>query len=150
MSRITFIFVALVACILSSTILPVLAQETSASITGKIIDPSGAPISNATVKATDEQRGTIWPTNTNADGIFVFPRIPVGTYEIRVEAAGFKTAVRPHIGLELNARDRIDVQMEIGAVTENVTVAADSAILQTDTTQVGEVLNPTTIINTPL
>lgn len=148
MSRISF--VAAFALLSSFTIFPVLAQETSASITGKITDPSGAPIGNATVKATDEQRGTIWPTTTNADGIFVFPRIPVGTYEVRVEAAGFKTSVRPHIGLELNARDRIDLQMEIGALTENVTVAADSAILQTDTTQVGEVLNPTTIINTPL
>src|SRR5690242_7042987 len=82
--------------------LPVSAQEVSAGITGKVTDPTGAAIVGASVTARDQQRGTLWPTKTNEDGIYAFPRIPTGTYELKIEASGFKTSVRPDIVLELN------------------------------------------------
>src|SRR5215470_12994977 len=97
-----------------------LAQEVSASITGRVTDPSGAAIVGASVAAKDKDRGTEWPTKTNEDGIYAFPRVPVGTYELRVEASGFKTFVQPRIQLEVNQRARIDVPMQVGAITESV------------------------------
>ena len=54
------------------------AQEVSAGITGRVTDPSGSAIVGATVTAKDQDRGTEWPTTTNMDGIYAFPRIPVG------------------------------------------------------------------------
>ncbi|MBV8817492.1 MAG: carboxypeptidase regulatory-like domain-containing protein, partial [Acidobacteriaceae bacterium] len=138
------------AVLFAFSTLPGLAQEVSASITGRVTDPSGASITNATVTAKDKDRGTDWPTKTNVDGIYLLPRVPVGNYEIRVEAPGFKTYIDANVVLELNQRARIDVPMQVGAVNESVSVTADSAVLQTDTTQVGAVINSNTIVNTPL
>ncbi len=129
---------------------PLMAQEVSASITGRVTDPSGATIVGASVTAKDLDRLTEWPTTTNEDGIYAFPRIPVGRYQVKVEAKGFRTDITPDLVLEVNQRARVDVRMQVGAVTESVTVAAETALLQTDTTQVGMVVDSTTITNTPL
>ena len=87
----------------------VFAQEVSAGITGRVTDPSGGSIVGANVTAKDLDRGTEWPTKTNEDGIYAFPRIPIGKYELRVEASGFKTYVNPSLALEVNQRARVDV-----------------------------------------
>ena len=126
------------------------AQEVSAGITGRVTDPSGAAMVGAKVTAEDQLRGTEWPTTTNEDGIYAFPRIPASTYQLKVEAKGFKTYVQSGIVLEVNQRGRVDVSMEVGGLTETVSVTADAALLQTETTQVGAVITPQTITNTPL
>src|ERR1041385_2078449 len=124
-----------------------LAQEVSAGITGRVSDPSGASIVGATVTAKDLDRGTEWPTKTNQDGIYAFPRIPVGRYELKVEAQGFKTFVNPEFKLEVNQRARVDASMQIGAISESVSVTGEAAALQTDTTQVGSVIASEMISN---
>jgi hypothetical protein len=126
------------------------AQEVSAGITGRITDPSGGSIVGAKVVAKDVDRGTEWPTTTNEEGIYAFPRVPVGRYSLRVEASGFKTAVQSDITLEINQRARIDMTMQVGGVAETVTVSGEAALLQTETTQVGSVISAETIVNTPL
>src|ERR1039457_1434614 len=68
-------------------------QQATASITGLVTDPSGAPIANANVTARDADRGTTWPTHTNSEGLYSFPTLPVGRYEVRVESSGFQTAL---------------------------------------------------------
>ncbi len=138
-------FSAVVVCAL-----PVVAQEVSAGITGKVTDPTGGAIVGASVTAKERDRGTEWPTKTNEDGIYAFPRVPIGNYELRVEASGFKTSTQPNIQLEVNQRARIDLTMQVGAITESVSVSADAAILQTETAQVGSVITPQTIVHTPL
>src|SRR5260370_1328831 len=138
-------FSAVVVCAL-----PVVAQEVSAGITGKVTDPTGGAIVGAAVTAKERDRGTEWPTKTNEDGIYAFPRVPLGESELRVDAAGFKTSTQPNIQLEVNQRARIDVTMQVGAITESVSVSADAAILQTETAQVGSVITPQTIVHTPL
>jgi hypothetical protein len=130
--------------------LPLMAQEVSAGITGRVTDPSGGAIVGATVTAKDLDRQTPWSTKTNEDGIYAFPRIPVGRYELKVETAGFKTYLNPEFTLEVNQRARVDVGLEVGGVTETVTVAGEAPLLQTDTTQVGSVISANTIVNTPL
>ncbi|HZT36782.1 MAG TPA: carboxypeptidase regulatory-like domain-containing protein [Bryobacteraceae bacterium] len=136
--------------VLAFSSVPIFAQEVSAGITGRVTDPSGAAIVGANVTAKDLDRGTEWPTKTNEDGIYAFPRIPIGNYELRVEASGFKTYVQPRITLEVNQRARIDAQMQVGAVSESISVTSEAPMLQTETTQVGSVITPHTIVNTPL
>ncbi|MBS1855992.1 MAG: TonB-dependent receptor [Acidobacteria bacterium] len=126
------------------------AQEVSAGITGRITDPSGSAIVGASVLAKNVDRGTEWPTTSNEDGIYSLPRLPIGTYSLKIEAKGFKTSIQPGLTLEVNQRARLDVTMEIGGVTETVTVSGEAALLQTDTTQVGSVISASTIVNTPL
>src|SRR5215510_13134211 len=76
-----------------------LGQQVTAAILGNVTDPNGAPVARAKVTARDEARGTIWTTETNTEGVFNLPRVPVGSYEVRVEVQGFRTAVR-HAQLE--------------------------------------------------
>jgi hypothetical protein len=126
------------------------AQEVSAGVTGRVTDPSNSAIVGAAVTAKDLARGTEWTTKTNEDGIFAFPRIPSGDYSVRVEAQGFKAFVQESLHLDVNERARLDVPMQVGALTESVSVTADAALLQTETTQVGTQINPQTIDHTAL
>jgi hypothetical protein len=141
-TRVLLVFLCVLLCVGA---LPVLAQEVSGGITGRVLDPTGSAIANASITVKDLDRGTEWPTTANETGIYAFPRLPPGRYELRVEAPGFKSYVQPEINLDVNQRARIDVNMQIGAVNESISVSADAAILQTDTTQVGTQINPETI-----
>src|SRR5512137_1098083 len=95
-SRRCLLFLSLAAlCITALIAVPEAAwsQTVTASITGRVLDPSGAAIPGAKVTATDTSRGAAITTETNAEGFFNLPRLPIGTYEVKVEATGFKTAV---------------------------------------------------------
>jgi hypothetical protein len=141
---------SLAALLLAAALIVVqgaLAQEVSASITGVVSDPTGASIVGASVTARDLGRGSAWPTTTNQEGIYFFPTVPPGNYELRVEAKGFKTSVRPGIQLEVNQRARVNVSMEVGAVTESVQVTGEAPLLQTDTTAVGWSISSNKLIN---
>jgi len=136
--------------LLASAALTSRAQEVSAGVTGLVTDPSGAAVADASVTARDLERGTVWQTKTNAEGVYALPRIPTGRYEIRIAAPGFRTAVQPSVLLEVNQRARLDVQLELGSLTETVEVRGTAALLQTETTQVGAVIGATTSVNLPL
>src|SRR3989442_15962175 len=89
--------------ILSATVIMALslavhAQEVSAGLTGRVTDPSGGAVVGAVVTMRDQERGTSWAATTNEDGIYAYPRIPSGTYSLKVEASGFKIYTHPGIG----------------------------------------------------
>jgi hypothetical protein len=125
-------------------------QQVTASITGRVIDPTGATIANAKVTATDTERGTPWSTVTNAEGVFSLPRLPVGTYNVRVEHDGFQTATQSNILLELNQVARLDIALKVGSVSETVEVTSASPLLQTESTEVGQVISGRTNAELPL
>ncbi len=112
---------------LVATTLPLQAQEVSAELTGRVTDPTGSAIAKANVTARDLDRGTTWPTTTNDDGIYTFPRIPNGKYTLKVEAQGFKTFSHPGIELEINQHGRVDVILQLGSVSETVEVTDEVA-----------------------
>jgi Carboxypeptidase regulatory-like domain/TonB-dependent Receptor Plug Domain len=140
----------LLAILLSVAALLGYAQEVSAGLTGRVTDPSGAALVGASVKAKDLDRGTEFPTTTNDDGIYAFPRLPGGRYQLTVESKGFKTYVNSGVVLEVNQRARIDVSMEVGAISESISVTGEAALLQTETTQVGSTITSSQIDHTPL
>ena len=129
---------------------PAWSQQVTAAITGKVVDPSGASIAGAKVTAKDLDRGTLWTGETNQEGFYNLPRVPVGRYEIRTEAQGFQTAVHPSIQLMLNQTARVDFQMQLGEVTQTVDVTAAPPLLQTETTQLGTVIDSKTNETLPL
>ena len=65
-------------------------QEVTAAVTGTVVDPAGAPIQGASVSAKDVDRGVVFTGETNGDGVYYLARVPVGRYEVRVEAKGFQ------------------------------------------------------------
>ena len=140
--------------VLASTVLSFPAttwgQQVTASITGKVADPSSGIIVGAKVTAKDLDRGTLLTTETNASGFYSLPRVPIGTYEIRVEVAGFQTAIHLPVHLELNQTARVDFVMQLGEVTQTVEVTGAAPLLQTDTMQLGSVINSKTNEDLPL
>jgi len=126
------------------------AQEVTATILGTVTDPSGAPIKSATVTATDSQRGTVFTGQTNDSGAYNLPRLPVGSYTLKVEATGFDTALRPAFDLVLNQTARVDVQMKVGSVSQTVEVTGAAPVLQTESTQVSTIIDSKTNVDLPL
>ncbi|HTW63917.1 MAG TPA: carboxypeptidase regulatory-like domain-containing protein [Bryobacteraceae bacterium] len=126
------------------------AQQATGSITGVVTDPSGSALAGATVTATDVERGTSLKTQTNTDGLYNFPQVPIGQYELRVEANGFQTAVRGNVMLELNQTAKIDFALVIGQLSQTVQVTEEAPPLQTQTTEVGTVMEASAISNLPL
>ncbi len=129
---------------------PALGQEVTAGIVGTVTDASGAPINGAAVTARDTDRGTVWNTTTSDAGVFSITRLPVGTYEVKVAAAGFQTAVHPPFVLVLNQTARVDVQMKVGKVSETLEVTGAAPILQTQSTEVSTVIDANTNVSLPL
>jgi Carboxypeptidase regulatory-like domain/TonB dependent receptor len=129
---------------------PLSAQEVTAAITGTVTDPSGAPIAGASVTARDVDRGTSYPAQTNSDGVYYLARIPIGNYEVRLEAKGFQTAVRPAFALVLNQVARVDIQMTVGSMSQTVEVSAATPVLQTETTEISTHIDHVVTENIPL
>ena len=129
---------------------PARAQQVTAAITGRVTDPTGAAVVSANVTATDKDRGTEWPTTTNGEGAFNLPRLPVGTYDLKVTHPGFGTATVSNVLLELNQVARIDVPLTVGSVSESVAVTAAAPMLQTQSTELGQVIDSHTGEELPL
>src|SRR3984885_7320706 len=103
--------VAVLSAVVISLVTPALspAQQVTAAITGRVTDASGATVPGANVVATDKDRGTEWPTSTNAEGVYNLPRLPIGNYKLKVEHAGFQVAQVQDIPLDMNQVARIDL-----------------------------------------
>jgi hypothetical protein len=125
-------------------------QQVTAAFTGQVTDPSGAPVPGAQVTATDTDRGTKWPTTTNQDGEYNLPRVPIGTYDVKVEHDGFQKAVESHVSLQMNQVARLDFHLQVGSLSQTVEVAATEAVLQTQSTQLGQVIDARTNEDLPL
>jgi hypothetical protein len=138
--------------VLASLIFPTLspAQQVTAAITGRVTDPTGAAVVDAKVVATDQDRGTEWPTSTNYEGVYNLPRLPIGTYNVRVEHAGFQTATVPSVLLEMNQVARLDIPLQVGSVQQSVEVTSAAPLLQTQSTLVGQVIDERTNVELPL
>jgi hypothetical protein len=127
-----------------------LGQEVTASITGTVTDSSGAPVAGASVVARDVARDVSYPTETNADGAYYLTRLQIGRYEIKIEAKGFRTAAHPEFELVLNQVARVDVQLQVGTVSDTVEIGGTAPLLQTDTTELSTHLDHVVTESIPL
>jgi hypothetical protein len=117
------------------------AQQAAGAVTGTVVDPSGAAVVGATVTVRDVDRGTTWTTKTNGSGLYEFPEIPVGNVTVKVEANGFTSAVRNSFTLVLNQVAQVNFNMTVGKVSETVDVNVAPPLLQTESTEVGTVID---------
>jgi hypothetical protein len=126
------------------------AQEAGAGITGKVTDPSASAVAGASVTARDVERGAVWTTKTNDEGIYTFARLPIGRFEVKVQATGFQTALRPAFDLAINQTAKVDIVLTLGAVSQVLEVTEAAPVLQTQTTEVSTVMEAAAIANLPL
>jgi len=117
------------------------AQEYRGVLLGRVTDPSGGVVPSATVSAANEKTNIRNATETNADGNFIFPPLEPGAYTIRVEAPGFKTRVTPGVTIRVGDRLNLNFELEVGAVGESITVAADAVRLETANADLSQVVD---------
>lgn len=129
---------------------PLAAQSPLATVTGTISDASGAGVPNATITLRAVNTGLTYRGASASNGVYVVPNLPIGGYELTVEAAGFKTHRQTGITLEVAQRLRADVTLEVGNVAESVNVTAEIPRVQTEDSSIGQVVERKRIEDLPL
>jgi hypothetical protein len=125
-------------------------QEFRSTISGLVTDTQGAAISGATIETKQSQTGAVFQTVSGADGQYTLPFLPPGDYVVTVSTPGFKRFSREGIRVSTNQRIPLDVTLEVGQVTETVTVTAETPLLQTSTASSGQVIDTATIEKMPM
>ncbi|MGH9828997.1 MAG: carboxypeptidase-like regulatory domain-containing protein, partial [Blastocatellia bacterium] len=120
------------------------------SISGIVTDPSGAVIPGAVVTATETATGVASTVQTDGSGYYSFPNLSVGNYTIQIQAGGFKLFQQTAIHIDANSAIRVDAKLEVGEASEKVTVRSDVVQVETQSTQMGEVINSRKILTVPL
>ena len=141
--------IGLAALVFLGAALYATAQSTG-TIRGTVTDPSGAAIARASVSATETSTGIVRDAATNDSGIFVFPDLPIGSYALRISAAGFSTQQRP--GLQLLTGQTIDlpISLKVGAQTQEVTVNSETQQIQTSTSTLEQSVSQEQMRDLPL
>ena len=147
-SRISSTLFSCLALCLAST--PLFAQFESGTVLGTVHDPSGAAVPNAPVTLEDVRTGVNYSTKTDANGNYEFVNERLGSYRVRVAASGFQTTTAASFDLQVNARQRVDLTLQLGQASQNVTVSDAASLLETDSSSRGQVINPRQIIDLPL
>jgi hypothetical protein len=122
----------------------------TASISGTVTDPSGGVIAGATVVATNLDTAVAITVTTNAQGFYSFQELPVGKYSISVTQTGFKSYVQTGIVLYVNSAIPIDVTLQVGRATETIEVLSSALHVDTESTQMGEVITGKEMTDVPL
>src|SRR5271157_380736 len=122
----------------------------SASISGTVSDTSGAALVGASVRATNVETGITHTQQTNGQGYYSFQELPLGHYTIDVELKGFKSFRQTGLVLDVNAALTVDVTLQVGQVTEKMTVEASALHVETANTQMGEVIGGHEMTEVPL
>src|SRR6202050_3554161 len=120
------------------------------SISGTVKDPSGSVIARASVTAHEVDTGLSWHATTQATGFYTLPALPVGRYELTVEAPGFGACLRQGIVLDTNAALRFDVVLKPATLRQTVTVSDNSLHIETSNTQLGDVISGREMTAVPL
>ncbi len=126
------------------------AQFDSAEVLGTVRDAASAMVTKAKITLTNQDTGIAVRTETGDDGSFVFTNVKIGTYQIAAEAAGFSRAIAKNIAISVNARQRVDLALQVGTVAESVEVSDAATLLQTDSSDRGQVIRATQIVEIPL
>src|SRR5438093_4447107 len=126
------------------------AQTGAGSLTGIVSDQSGAARPGATVSATNQATNVPYTAVSNEAGNYTLTSLPVGTYVVKAELAGFKTAATKPIDVEAKQIVRFDFKLELGAIEQMIEVVGQSPVLQTETATVGEVISGATVTGLPL
>jgi len=126
------------------------AQTTLGSITGRVTDPAAASVSNAKVVATNTSTGVAYRTNTNGSGNYVLQQMALGSYDVTMEAAGFRRYSHKSISLNVAQTVTIDAKLELGAVEQTLEVTSEVSQLQTSTSDLGTTINRSKLMELPL
>jgi Carboxypeptidase regulatory-like domain len=129
---------------------PANAQVGAGALTGRVFDPSGAPLPGATVTATGTATTLTRTTVTSADGGYSIPALASGSYTVRVELNGFRPLIREGVRVQTGETARLDIGLQIGGVSDAITVTADAALLRSHAAGLGQVIGNEKVNGLPL
>ncbi len=127
-----------------------LAQKDTAALVGQVLDVTGASVPGADITATNVETDFAYHAVSDAAGEWTISPVRIGTYRVTVSQKGFKTAVAGPITLDVQQRQRINVSLQPGQVNERVDVQETAPLLETDTSERGQVINSATMSGLPL
>src|SRR6266852_8733346 len=136
-------------CFVLLSVLPAVAQ-TQASISGVIHDPSGAVIPGVSVTVTNPATNFVRSAISNEAGVYNFPVLQPGVYNIKVELPGFRTITQNDVELQVQQSARIDFTLQVGDVSQTVEVEGTTALIATENATVGTVIENKRIVEMPL
>ncbi len=143
-------FCLVTLCLTALSTLMAAGQETRGTIRGTVTDPNKQAVPNATVIVTDLSRNSNVTLTTNNDGLYLANYLFPSTYQVVVEAPGFKKTVRSNVLLQIAQNVSVNVELEVGGATETVTVTADVPQLNGEDASLGEVVDGQRITELPL
>ncbi len=132
------------------TVAPLLAQFDTAEVLGTVRDRSGSVVSKAAIILTNQGTGSEVRTTTSDEGNYTISNVKIGAYTVTAEAPGFSKAVAKDVTVNVNARQRVDLVLQLGAVTESVEVTAAASVLETDTSSRNQLINTQGVVELPL
>lgn len=127
-----------------------LIGQTQGTIQGIVKDSSGAVIPGAAIAATNQATGVQYDSESNQTGFYSIPGLPPGVYALIAASDGFAPSERPNLRLEVGQVLRLDVSLNVGSVTEVVEVSAAAQLIQSERTEVGQVIDSKRILEMPL
>src|SRR5579871_698344 len=119
--------------------------QAGGSVSGTVKDRSGGVVPGASVTLINTTLGASFNTVTDAQGAYAFPNVPVGRYDLTMSLEGFKQTKRTGLAVDINGRLQIDVTLDVGGQTDTVTVTAGAVLVETTSTQIGEVVPAATM-----
>ena len=146
--KVTLVILLIAAVVLLFS--PALRAVVTASISGTVTDPSGAPVAGASVSVTNVSTGVVTTQHTNGQGYYSFQELALGTYTVDVQLAGFKAYRQTDVVLDVNDARVVDVKLTVGSATEKVEVTSDALHVETVNTQLGEVIGGKEMTDVPL
>jgi len=129
---------------------PSVGMAQTATVTGRVTDPSGAVVPGAMVTATNASSGLTKDASTNSSGVYTLPFIQPGEYNFSVEKQGFKRVIRSNVKLDVNQTAGINFELQVGQTVQTVNVTSSVPLLQTQTASVGQQIANKTIVTLPL
>ncbi len=125
-------------------------SKTTAVLNGTILDPSGGAIPSAKVILTSSVTGSKQETQTDGEGVYRFPLVTPGIYELRAEKTGFSSAVRKSIEITVGQAATLDLQLALGQTSELIEVTSEIALVETERTQQSNTIQETAVRNLPI
>jgi hypothetical protein len=148
--RIALLTSAFLAFTLCGSPYPAAAQVLYGSLVGNVTDETRGALPGATITLSNKETGATRETHSDSTGAYRFPAVQPGTYKVTVKIDGFRTFERPDVAVTLNSVARVDVALQVGQLSESVTVVSERPILQTDRAEVRSELKAAELVNLPV
>jgi len=132
------------------SVLSCAAQSPSGTISGLVVDPTGAVIADADIVIVNDATGVQYSGKTNSEGLYVVPNLPPGAYRLQVSKVGFKTIIKPDIVLNVQDALAITFTLPLGAISETLTVMGGTQLVNTQDASVSTVVDRQFVENLPL